>query len=92
MALLKQTSGLLYVSNQTTLKVLLVHKKVSDLLFGQTHGLDLLSNPYCRYQEQRRQAADASSVNCKWVLKNWRRHLGSASHPSQTNEAPAASK
>lgn len=35
---------------------------------------------------------DTWSVNCKWVLKNWCRHLGSASHPSQTNEAPPASK
>lgn len=31
-------------------------------------------------------------VNCKWVLKNWHSHLGSTSHPSQTNEAPTASK
>ncbi len=36
--------------------------------------------------------AEALSVNCKWVLKNWHSHLGSTSHPSQTNEAPSASK
>lgn len=36
--------------------------------------------------------AEPPSVSCKWVLKNWHSHLGSTSHPSQTNEAPSASK
>ena len=36
--------------------------------------------------------SEPPSVNCKWVLKNWHSHLGSTSYPSQTNEAPVASK
>lgn len=46
----------------------------------------------CELEPQKTMNAEAPGVNCKWVLKNWHSHLGSTSHPSQTNEAPSASK
>lgn len=36
--------------------------------------------------------AEAPGVSSKWVLKNWHSHVDSTTHPSQTNEAPTASK
>lgn len=41
---------------------------------------------------QKTMNSEPPSVKCKWVLKNWHSHLGSTSHPSQTNEVSSASK
>ena len=53
---------------------------------------NLIHPPSKKRKNKKTMNAEAPSVNCKWVLKNWHSHLGSTSHPSQTNEAPSASK
>lgn len=60
-----------------TSKVLLAHKKVLDLLFGQTHGPDSLPNPYFRYQEQRRHVECQLQVGFEELSSSFRQRLTS---------------